>query len=543
MMKTITTSTKALELESSRVADMVSHRSLGSLASVQDVLKSGKQKLTSFVVFACITGAIAGLLFGFDQNVFNMIVAQDDFRDFLGFPLAVEGCGPDAPQDPPHVANQISAILSFYSLGAGVVAPFAGSLSDRFGRYKTLWAGMLVFFLGSSLQTGANGIGMLIAGRLIAGASIGVLSAVVPVYVSELAPVHLRGGLGSFFQVGITAGALLASLWNMLISSTVTNGQAWRIQAGFQIVLGGIMALALIFVPETPRWLTKANQLDKARATLKKLRGDACEAITEAEMKEIEAEVEAEKNNTSTVKDLFTREVRFATMVALAIPIMQQFTGINVFMSFSTTIFDRLCLNGAAFTITQSVVNFVATFGAIYFSDHVGRKKMLLIVSGMIAVLLAATAGIMWGVDMEQHVSGAYVIAVLVCLYTICFAVAWGPNGWIIPSEVFPLRLRGKGAGFATFNNWIFAFIVMYTSPVAVNSVLGAPGNIIIYAALMLVSMPLLYFFMPETKNVPLEEMEAKFNKPMKQYIRDNAVDLRQRKNTSTKDTPLDAKV
>merc|ERR1719191_2475416 len=131
---------------------------------------------------------------------------------------------------------------------------------------------------------------------------------------------------------------------------------------------------------------------------------------------------------------------------------------------------------------------------------------MLLIVSGMIAVLLAATAGIMWGVDMEQHVSGAYVIAVLVCLYTICFAVAWGPNGWIIPTEVYPLRLRGKGAGLATCNNWWFSFIVIYTSPLGINSPLGAAGLMVIYAVCMFVTVPLLHHLMPETKNVPLEE-------------------------------------
>ncbi len=123
-----------------------------------------------------------------------------------------------------------------------------------------------------------------------------------------------------------------------------------------------------------------------------------------------------------------------------------------------------------------------------------------------------------------------YAIAVLVCLFTTMFALAWGPNGWIIPSEVFPLRLRGKGAGCATFFNWFFCFIVMYTTPQTVNSALGAEGLYIIYGVIMLLAMPILWFLMPETSNVPLEEMEDKFNKPFGQYVRDNASDLRRRK-------------
>mmetsp|Transcript_9553 Transcript_9553/g.24441 ORF Transcript_9553/g.24441 Transcript_9553/m.24441 type:complete len:547 (-) Transcript_9553:1127-2767(-) len=541
MTTTTTQSAKALgNLEAVKLDDMVSARSLGSLASVGEVFHAGRQKLTTFAVFACITGAFAGLLFGFDQNVFNMIVAQDDFREFMGFPFAQEGCGRDAPQDPAWVSSKISGILGFYSLGAAFLAPFAGSISDRFGRYKTLWVGMLAFFLGASLQTGATGYSMLVAGRLIAGASIGILSGTVPVFISELAPHHLRGGLGTFFQCGIVTGALLASLWNMLIQGTVHTANAWRIQAGLQIVLGGFMAIGLAFVPETPRWLAKSGQTDKARSTLAKLRGEACAEVTEAEMKEIEAEVEAEKACTASIFDLFSKQVIFATMVGLGIQLLQQLTGMNVFMSYSTTIFNNLCLNGNAFTIAQSLVNFFATFGAIYLSDKFGRKKMLMGASSVMFAVLIISAGLGWGIDMERNVVAAYAIAVLICIFTVAFASAWGPNGWIIPSEVFPLRLRGKGAGCATFVNWFFCFIVMYTTPLVVNSSMGAEGLYVIYGIIMALAIPALLFLMPETSGVPLEEMEAKFNKPFGDYVKDNAQDLRRRKPAEAKPLETD---
>jgi len=365
---------------------------------------------------------------------------------------------------------------------------------------------------------------------------VGILSAVVPVFISELAPAHLRGGLGTLFQLGITFGALFASIWCIIIQKTMSGtSYGWRVEAGMQLVIGLFMALGLLFCPETPRWLAKANHTDKAKTTLKKLRGKESEEVTEAEMAEIVAEVETEKSYNAGIKDLFANKVRLATMVALSIPVLQQLTGINVFMTFSATIYNNLCLDGNTLTVFQGLVNFIATFSSIYFSDHVGRKKILMIASGLIATLLTISSVILWTVNMEVHIAGGYGFYVIVLLYTICFAMAWGPNGWIIPSEVYPLRLRGKGAGLSTCMNWALTFVVAYTTPLAINSPLGAPGYLIIYAAVMAFTVPLLNFMMPETKDVPLEEMEAKFDKPMGEYIKANAVDLRQRKN-ATKD-------
>ena len=521
-----------LEVESTKIEDMVSARSLGSIANVEDAFKSGKQKMTFYVIFACITGAIAGLLFGFDQNIFNMILAQEDFRTYFKLPLLEGGCGPDAPKDPTWVANKLSMINGFYPLGCALTAPFAGAISDRIGRYKTLWIGMLVFFLGASIQTGANSHGMLVAGRLIAGGSVGVLSAVAPVFISELSPAHLRGSLGTLFQLGLTFGALFSSIWCMIIQKTVGDapGYGWRIEAGMQLVIGLLMALSLVFCPESPRWLAKAGYTDKAKATLKKLRGKESKEVTEAELAEILAEVEAEKETPAGIKDLFTKRVRLATMVALSIPILQQLTGINVFMTYSATIYNNLCLDGSMLTLMQNVVNFLATFTSLYLSDGVGRKKILMIASSLICLFLVIASIVLWTVNLELHPAAGYGYYVLVLLYTICFAMAWGPNGWIIPTEVYPLRLRGKGAGLATCNNWWFSFIVIYTSPLGINSPLGAAGLMVIYAICMFVTVPLLHYLMPETKNVPLEEMEAKFDKPFKQYVEDNKSDLRQRK-------------
>lgn len=514
-----------------KALDIVSSRSLGSLASVQETFAKGrKQRLTGRVIFAVFVGAIAGILFGFDQNIFNMIISEPDFRESMGMPQAVNACETEGAKEPAWVATQLGFIMSLYPLGCAFAAPFAGAINDRFGRYKTLWTGMFIFFVGATLQTAANGYEMLMVGRLIAGASIGVLSSVVPVYIAELAPHHLRGGLGTMFQLGITFGALFSSIWCYIMQAAVHVDYTWRLEAGFQLIIGLAMALCMCFIPESPRWLVKAGQKDKARTVLSKLRSEGEEEVTDAEFREIESEVELEKTYTAGVKDLFTKEVRLATMVALMIPIMQQFTGVNVLMGYSASIFDGMCMNGNLFTVCNNIVNFLTTWSAIYFTDKVGRKKSLIGTSLFIFLIWITGCSVMWSMDVNNSVPGGIAIATLTSIFTATFATAWGPNGWIIPNEVLPLRLRGKGSGFATFNNFFFNFVVSFTSPIAINSSMGFAGNMMLYACLMLVSAPILYFMMPETKGVPLEEMEAKFNKPLKEYIKANATDLRKRK-------------
>merc|ERR1712157_178383 len=275
---------------------------------------------------------------------------------------------------------------------------------------------------------------------LIAGASIGVLSSVVPVYIAELAPHHLRGGLGTMFQLGITFGALFSSIWCYIMQAAVHVDYTWGLEAGFQLIIGLAMALCMCFIPESPRWLVKSGQKDKARTVLSKLRAEGEEEVTDAEFREIEVEVELESTYTGGVKDLFTKEVRLATMVALVIPIMQQFTGVNVLMGFSSIIFDGLCMNGSAVTLAQNVVNFVATWTAVlFFADRVGRKKMLIGTSAFIFLIWLIGCIVMWTIDINTNHHAVYGIAVLNCIYVATFAVAWGPNGWVIPNEVLPL--------------------------------------------------------------------------------------------------------
>ena len=472
-----------------------------------------------------------------------MVINQDDFRSFIGWPQFKAG-----ESDPKWVASQISMLVSFYPLGCAVTAPFAGWIADRFGRWKTMFGGVVVFLVGAIMTTAAQEWNVLIAGRFLTGFAIGILSCVVPLFMSEIAPVHMRGSLITTQQIAITFGAMLSSIWCIIVQKTVgtpQGGWAWRLEFAMQCLLVSGMGLGLIIMPESPRWLVNNGHADKARALLKKLRGAKGEEATNREMEEIEEEAKDYAAQNGSWLELFSRKVVFATLVGCLVPIFQQLTGINAMMTQSSSIYSAMCLPGKSMTLVMNAVNFLATFGSIFTTDKLGRKRLLLLSSGAIFLFLMGFAGINWGINVSQNAPAAYGVLVLSYLYIIAFANAWGPLGWIIPAEVFPLRVRGKGVGLATFFNWMGNFAVTFITPIAINGTLGVGGYMAVFACLMgFIVAPSVFFLFPETKNVPLEEMEAHFDKPFGEYVRSNATDLVRRRPAQSEDvTCPDAKV
>jgi len=517
-------------------------RSLGSLASVED-LKSGRQGLTVFVLSSVLLSAISGVLFGFDNNFINMVINQDDFRSFIGWPQFKAG-----ESDPKWVASQISMLVSFYPLGCAVTAPFAGWIADRFGRWKTMFGGVVVFLVGAIMTTAAQEWNVLIAGRFLTGFAIGILSCVVPLFMSEIAPVHMRGSLITTQQIAITFGAMLSSIWCIIVQKTVgtpQGGWAWRLEFAMQCLLVSGMGLGLIIMPESPRWLVNNGHVDKARALLKKLRGSKGEEATNKEMEEIEEEAREHKEaNDGSFVELFGSKVIFATIIACFIPLGQQMTGVNNYMTMSDTIYSNMGLDGDMMTLGLNIFGHLAVYPALFTIERIGRKVPLLVSSGAIAAIMAMMAIIGWTTDPISNKAAAYSIVVLSWINFAVFQNAWGPYGWAIPAEVFPLRVRGKGVGVATFFNWFGNFAVTMGAPYALNSAMGNDGFNMFFACMMIfIASPCLIFLLPETKNVPLEEMEAKFDKPLGEYMRSNATELIRRKPAQHDDAPEGAQV
>ena len=314
--------------------------SLDIVAS-RDTLHDGAgQKLTVYAATTVALAALGGLLFGYDIGVIGGCLTLDGFRETMGWPPASEECGPGRPPEPLEVDLQKGWITSAFMLGCFVASPFAGYCSDRFGRWLTVLAGTVIFFVGGAMQTGANGVELMIAGRAVSGVSIGVLSTVVPLYIAEVSPANLRGSLVTLQQLGITFGILVAFCVNLFVERVVGSSWDWRISLGAQCVIALFMAVGMLFMPESPRFLAWKGRTDEARAVLRKLRGNGQEKKLAAEIVEIESDVQDMKEQKSSWRELFSSKLALTMLVGIFIPTVSQFSGINAIMLYSATIFD-----------------------------------------------------------------------------------------------------------------------------------------------------------------------------------------------------------
>ena len=488
-------------------------------------------RLTPYAYTTVLLAAVGGLLFGYDIGVIGGCLTLDGFRSEMGWPPAIEECGPDSAPEPKQVSFEQGWITSAFMFGCFVASPFAGYFSDRFGRWTAVMLGTFVFFVGGALQTGANGVGLMIAGRAVSGLSIGVLSTVVPLYIAEVSPASLRGTLVTLQQLGITFGILVAFLFNLFVQKVIPRDWDWRVSLGFQCFIALLMGVGMLFMPESPRYLAWRGRVAEAKAVLRKLRGEGQESLLSMEILEIEKEVAETKSQNSTWSELFSRKLALTMLVGIFIPTVSQFSGINAIMLYSATIFNNMCLSGIAMTAIVGVVNFLFTFVAVFFSDRCGRKPLLLTgASGMVAGLVASAA-ILWTVDYSENKNAANAIVFLIMFFIANYASTWGAvASWIIPSEVFPIRVRGKAIGLATMGNWAANVIVAFLTPILIRpDVANVSGTFFFYASFLIIAIPFVVCLVPETKGVPLEEMEEKFSKPLGQHVRSSIADLRRR--------------
>ena len=304
------------------------------------------------------------------------------------------------------------------------------------------------------------------------------------------------------------------------------------------------MGLGMLFMPESPRYLAWRGKVEEAKTVLRKLRGSDQEKVMMAELREIENEVSELKSQKSSWSEIFSRKIAMTMLVGIFIPTVSQFSGINAIMLYSATIFNNMCLSGIAMTAIVGVVNFLFTFIAVFLSDKSGRKPLLLTGASGMLLALVVSAIILWTVDYTVNKSAANGIVFLILFFIANYASTWGAvASWIVPSEVFPMRVRGKAIGLATMGNWLANVIVAFVTPILMRpDTAGVGGTFMFYAAFMFIAIPFVALLLPETKGVPLEEMEEKFNKPLGAHIQTNISQLCRRR-TSYAQEPADPNV
>jgi MFS transporter, SP family, galactose:H+ symporter len=436
---------------------------------------------TGFVYLAAAISALGGMLFGYDIGVISgaILFIKKDFSISSGMEEFV-----------------VSSVL----LGSLAGAAIGGILADRLGRRRLLMGAAVVFGSGAIAAALAPGTAWLIAARVIAGAAIGIASFVAPLYISEIAPVDIRGKLVSINQVALTGGIVIS----YLIDYAFAGSQAWRWMFGMAVIPAAAFGIGLMFIPNSPRWLASRGQVDQARAVLKRIRSPE---QVENELGEIQKSVSRQKGNWS---ELFSALLRPAMIVGVGLAIAQQITGINTVIYYAPTIFKFAGLASASVAILASVgvgvVNLVLTLVAMELIDRVGRRPLLLFsLAGMALSLFVL--GLAFSLKQFAGILGWVALASLMA-YVGFFAVGLGPVFWLILSEIYPLRIRGRAMSVGTAANWS-ANLIVALSFLTLTQLLGKPATFWLYGAVSIGAWVFAFFLVPETKGKTLEQIEA----------------------------------
>lgn len=395
-------------------------------------------------------------------------------------------------------------LVSSVLIGAVIGAATNGVLADIFGRKKIIMATAVIFIVGSVLCAFAPNIYVLIASRIFVGFAVGIVNFVVPLYLSEIAPKQLRGTLVSLYQWAITAGILFSYFINAAFAGAVYNWR-WMLFAG--VVPGLILFIGMCFMHDTPRWLISKKREDEARIVFKKIEP---ELDTEKEIKDIQKTIRLEEHTTNK-KFQFKKWMLMPFVVGIGIMFAQICTGINTIIYYAPTIFKNAGFESNITAIYATtgigVINFLMTIVALYFTDRLGRKPLLYFgLTGVMLSLLALGCAFQFAEYFGDNLKWVTVGSLVT--YIICFAMSLGPIGWILVSEVFPLKIRGIAMSICTVSNFAFNFFVVSSFPILLHRIGGA-WTFWGFGAVSILCIIFVYFFVPETKGLSLEKIES----------------------------------
>ncbi|TCC98285.1 sugar porter family MFS transporter [Pedobacter psychroterrae] len=442
-----------------------------------------------------MVASLGGLLFGFDMAVISGVLPFVE-KQFSLTPL------------------QEGWFVSSALVGCIIGVSFSGDLSDRLGRKMLLFLSAFLFLIsaiGCSLVAELN---LLIAARLVGGIGVGIASIVVPLYLSEISPAAIRGRLVTFYQLAITVGILLAYVTNSLllgyseqyagtagagIFDLVYIAEVWRGMFSIGTVLALLFVLGLFFVPESPRWLIKKGRLKEGQDILKKINDGREEAIS----------TEAEHNENGSYKELFTPKLRKALLLGILLPLFSQLSGINAIIYYGPSILHDAGIdlsNSFLGQIIFGLANLVFTFIAIWKVDQWGRRPLYLIGTVGATISLFIT-----GLLFYLGLTSSIFLIISVTVFLACFAFSIGPLKFVVASEIFPTRIRGKALGLSIMVMWVADTVMGQVTPILLREA-GTAATFWVFAFFCLVAFLTVYKLLPETKGKSLEEIETFWN-------------------------------
>ena len=437
----------------------------------------------------CLVAALGGLLFGYDTGVINGAIGPLKAHFAL---------------DAKWTGWAMGCALVGCAIGAGA----AGVLSDRFGRKKVLIISAVLFFISAVGTAVPRTITAFIIYRILGGLGVGAASIASPMYIAEISPARIRGRMVSINQFAIVTGFLVVYFVNYFIA--LQGDVAWNEQLGWRWMFGSealpafLLLVLLFFVPESPRWLTKQNRSDEALGILTRVDGAA---YAQSELLEIK---DAIAHESGSLAQLFQPGMKVVFVIGVVLAVLQQVTGINVFLYFGTEIFKKMGseTNAALLqTVVVGVVNLSFTVIAIWTVDRLGRKPLMMIGSAGMGLSLLA-------MGLAAYFQRTELWVLLFILgYIACFALSIGPVTWVILSEIFPTRIRGRAMAIATVCLWLANYVVSQTFPMMnENAWLVERFHhalpFWLYGVFCAVLLIFVWRFLPETKGKTLEEIE-----------------------------------
>lgn len=454
-----------------------------------------KKKNKAYLLFITLAAALGGFLFGYDTAVISGTIAL--VKSQFALNTAMEGW-----------------FVSSALVGCITGVAFAGELSDRFGRKKSLIFSGLMFSVSVVGCAMSASHAELIIFRLIGGIGVGVASMLSPMYISEVSPARIRGRMVALYQFAITVGILCAYFANAIIlklSDSLTGldpaglwhklmvTEVWRGMFASEFIPAILFFLIMFLIPSSPRWLVSKNREEEA--------GRILERINEKEFAKTELSLIRDslaREEKGSWKVLFRRGIRLALFAGMGLAVLSQFTGINAIIYYGPRIMEEAGLqlsDALGGQVIIGIVNVLATVVAILRIDKFGRKRLMLGgVTGMFFSLIVV--GILFLTGSTQGI----LLLVFILTFIASFAIGYGPVIWVLLSEIYPTRVRGRAMSLATMSVWVGNAIVGQVVPWMLEVL--SPGVTFFLFALCCIPVPLILRKLPETKGLSLEEIE-----------------------------------
>ncbi|KAH6951271.1 general substrate transporter [Ilyonectria sp. MPI-CAGE-AT-0026] len=475
------------------------------------------------VYLYCIGVCFGAVALGYDVSVMGGTLILPSFeRDFGLLDL-----------DQKQLDDITSNIVSCFQAGMFFGALASHPISERWGRKWCMFLGILVFLMGASMQTGSSGIvALVMAGRCIAGLGIGATAPVIPVYIAEVAPPSIRGKLVGFFEIG-SQGAQMLGFWvNYAANKTLDpeSSTQWMVPLGLQLLPGTVLIGILPFCPESPRWLCRKDNWEKAENIMVDIRQlPITHPYLARELREIRAEVEFEAHLAvlnpgfrGQVKDLFRKGIRNRVAIGLCLMMCQNMTGVNIITYYSPRIFATLGIQSTDLKLfATGFYGLAKTLGMVIFSfwvaDHLGRRKGLIWGAFVGAVPMLYLGGYVMKNDPEAvaaagktNMSGwGYLAMVCVYLYGVIYCATWQGITWLYCSEIYPLYIRSLCVALTIADERAWSYVVSRSTPYMISDI--GYGTYFFYGALMVCMGFWAWWCIRETNGIPIEEMDILF--------------------------------